>query len=332
MHTISVIVPVYNVEKYLRRCLDSILSQEGADAEIICVNDGSTDASPAILAEYAAEHPDLRILTQPNRGLGAARNAGLDAAEGEYVIFVDSDDFLEPGYFAAAVQKLENDGADLVMFNPIIYDHRTGQTHPYRSMIDFYRFSCAGGFPVEEHPLLLSFNGCWDKVCRRSLLTDNNIRFPCPRIYEDVTFGIFAQVCARKICVHKEGFYNYRKNTGSSITDREINNKQFRGDFLQNLREVTAFLRGRGCSGAVWSGVMLYALRDGMFHLCYSRPRAEFVRFFGQLRALFSEEVVRTALVWGSEKIDWFADVLLRGDVRACKRGIVRALNAPLGI
>ena len=84
--------------------------------------------------------------------------------------------------------------------------------------------------------------------------------------------------------------------------------------------------------GAVWSGVMLYALRDGMFHLCYTRPRAEFVRFFGQLRALFSEEEVRTALVWGSEKIDWFADVLLRGDVRACKRGIVRALNAPLGI
>ena len=74
------------------------------------------------------------------------------------------------------------------------------------------------------------------------------------------------------------------------------------------------------------------SLRDGMFHLCYTRPRAEFVRFFGQLRALFSEEEVRTALVWGSEKIDWFADVLLRGDVRACKRGIVRALNAPLGI
>ena len=191
---VSIVIPVYNVEKYLRRCLDSILAQDFADTEVICVNDGSTDTSPSILEEYAARCPNIRVLTQPNRGLGAARNAGLDAADGEYIIFVDSDDFLAPGYFSAAVGKLEADGADLVMFNPILYDHRTGQTRPYRSMIDFYRFSRAGGFPVAEHPLLLSFNGCWDKVCRRSLLVENGIRFPSPRIYEDVTFGIFAQV------------------------------------------------------------------------------------------------------------------------------------------
>ena len=332
MPKISVIVPVYNVEKYLRRCLDSIFAQQYPDAEVICVNDGSTDTSPAILEEYAAKHGNLRIVTQPNRGLGAARNAGMDAARGEYIFFVDSDDFLAPGYFSAAVEKLEADGADLIMFNPIIYDHRTGRTHPYRSMIDFYRFSRAGGFPVAEHPLLLSFNGCWDKVCRRSRLAENGIRFPCPRIYEDVTFGISAQVCARKISVHKEGFYYYRKNTGSSITDRELNNKRFRGDFLQNLREVRDFLRARGCGRAIWSGVMLYALRDGMFHLGYARPQREFQSFFTELRAIFSDEEVRSALAWGSEKIGWFADVLLRGDVRACKKGIVRALNMPLGI
>ena len=332
MPKISVIVPVYNVEKYLRRCLDSIFAQEFADREVICVDDGSTDASSAILREYAAAHADLRVITQPNRGLGAARNAGFDASSGEYIFFVDSDDFLAPGYFSAAVHKLEEDGADLIQFNPVIYDHRTGRTHPYRSMIDFYRLSRAGGFPIAEHPLLLSFNGCWDKVCRRSLLAENGIRCPCPRVYEDVTFGIFAQVCARKVCVHKEGFYYYRKNTGGSITDRELNNKHFRADFLQNLREVRDFLRARGEGEAVWSGVMLYALRDGMFHLCYARPRRDFNAFFNELRGIFSEEEVRTARAWGSEKIDRFVGWLLSGDARACRKGIARAMALPLGV
>ena len=137
---------------------------------------------------------------------------------------------------------------------------------------------------------------------------------------------------AEKICVAKEGFYYYRKNTGSSITDRELNNKGFRADFLQNLREVREFLRARKCDPSIWSGVMLYVLREGMFHLCYARPRRDFVEFFRSLRDIFTADELQAAAVWGSKKIDWFAEKLIQNDVHGCKKRIVYYLNQPLGI
>lgn len=91
---VSVIVPVYNAEKYLRECLDSVVDQSLREIEIICVDDGSTDASPAILAEYAARDPRVRVITQENRYAGAARNAAIRAARGEFVAFLDPDDLL----------------------------------------------------------------------------------------------------------------------------------------------------------------------------------------------------------------------------------------------
>lgn len=91
---VSVIIPVYNTEKYLARCLDSVIGQTERDLEIICVNDGSTDGSAAILARYAATDPRIRVITQENGGLGPARNAGLETTTGDYVMFVDSDDFI----------------------------------------------------------------------------------------------------------------------------------------------------------------------------------------------------------------------------------------------
>ncbi len=94
MSRVSVIIPVYNVEKYLARCLDSVLGQTCRELEVICVDDGSTDRSPQILADYASRDPRIRVLTRENRGQGAARNAGLDMATGEWVMFVDSDDWI----------------------------------------------------------------------------------------------------------------------------------------------------------------------------------------------------------------------------------------------
>ncbi|HJD96893.1 glycosyltransferase, partial [Mailhella massiliensis] len=96
---LSVIIPVYNVEKYLARCLDSVLAQSFSDMEIICVDDGSTDSSPDILRAYAARDARIRLIHQKNRGIAAARNAGLDAAAGRYVAFVDSDDAVTPDIY-----------------------------------------------------------------------------------------------------------------------------------------------------------------------------------------------------------------------------------------
>lgn len=329
---ISVIISVYNAQEFLKKCLDSVFVQNYENYEVICVNDGSTDDSYKILKEYAQQHENMRCITQENQGPGAARNVGIRHATGDYIAFLDSDDYFASGYFSAAVKKLEEDKADLVMFNPIIVDSITGKTFPYRNMLEFYQWSRLGGFPVKEVPLLLSYIGCWDKFYRKSLLDENNIVFSSPRIFEDVTYGIYSQVCANKISVHREGFYYYRKNTGKSITDKEINNKRYRMDFLKNLVEMREFLHKKGCDEKIYSGIVLYVLRDGMFHLCYTRPYSEFVKFFNDLRSVFSREEWNTAHIWGADKIDWFIDILLRGDVKACKKRIEFYLNQPLDI
>lgn len=327
---ISVIVPVYNAEKYLKECLDSIFAQTWQNFEVLCIDDGSKDASVKILDEYSREHAEMRFFLQKNGGPGAARNFGLEQASGEYVAFVDSDDRIAPGYFAAAVKKLEEDGADLVMSNPMILDMLDDCRHPYRNMLNFYRWSRMGGFPVEEQPLLLTCIGCWDKFYRKSLLDENGIKFPAPRIFEDAPFGIYAQICANKISVLQDSYYDYRKNVGTSITDREIDNARYRKDFLQNLQEMRAFMLSRGCGEKIWAGVLFYVLRDGMYHLCNTRRRKEFRDFFLALSDSFSAEEWGNVRYFSEEKINWFADVLIRKDIAACRRKIVMYLNLPL--
>ena len=122
---VSVIVPVYNVERYLRRCLDSILGQTMPDWEAICVDDGSPDGSASILAEYAERDSRFRILTKENGGLSSARNAGTAWARGEFVNYVDSDDFIHPQTFELAVALAERDRSDIVSWVPdMIYKRR----------------------------------------------------------------------------------------------------------------------------------------------------------------------------------------------------------------
>ena len=114
MKTVSVIIPVYNVEKYLPKCLESVTAQTYANLEIICVNDGSPDNSSAILEEYAKKDGRIIIINQENTGLSGARNTGIRAASGEYIVFVDSDDWIDAETVETAVSKAEN--ADTVMW------------------------------------------------------------------------------------------------------------------------------------------------------------------------------------------------------------------------
>lgn len=117
MCRVSVIVPVYQVEAYLARCLDSLLAQTFEDFELILVNDGTRDGCPEIMNAYAAKDARIRILHKENGGLSSARNAGLDVAQGEYVAFVDSDDYVAPALLEDTVRAAEQSGADLVLFN-----------------------------------------------------------------------------------------------------------------------------------------------------------------------------------------------------------------------
>ena len=116
----SIIIPAYNAEAYLQRCLDSIFSQEFEDYEVVVINDGSTDDTAELLVQYAAGHTNLRVITQSNQGMATARNRGIDKAKGEYILFVDSDDELMPHALSNLAPQIN--GEDIIGFGSSIYN------------------------------------------------------------------------------------------------------------------------------------------------------------------------------------------------------------------
>ena len=178
---LSVIIPVYNTREYLTACLDSVLVPEGGDYEILIVNDGSTDDSGAIAAEYARRHPGLvRVITTENGGLGAARNVGLENAAGDYLLFLDSDDCLEKGALGDMLPLLDG-SFDIGIFD-IVQVNPAGDPVGHLSGC-----SKSGDFTLKEYPaLLFDFPSACNKLFRRSLFLDAGVRFPGRVWFEDL--------------------------------------------------------------------------------------------------------------------------------------------------
>ena len=236
---ISVIIPVYNVEKYLRRCLDSVIAQTYQNLEIICVDDGSVDESGKICDQYAVRDARIKVIHQENQGLSAARNKGLDAAEGEYIAFVDSDDYILEDMYKKMLDKLLNYNVDLCVCQwqyefsdgrqvvkrkniaPTIYGRKTS--------LEFARFLYMGNY---ENGVVVA---AWNKLYRRTLL--DKIRFE-GRIHEDEAFS--GRIMAKNISVYvmEEQFYVYAQN-GDSLTNKPFSaNKFFFLDALAERREL----------------------------------------------------------------------------------------------
>ena len=225
MVKVSIIIPVYNVEAYLSQCLDSLLQQSLQDFEIICVDDGSTDNSLLILNQYAKEDDRIIIRKQKNKGAGAARNLGLLYAQGEYVIFLDSDDFFETDMLEKCVSTLDKDQSDLVGFLSQRYYQRTGK---YVDMPDSIRLdNCPSHSPFYAHEAAKHiFNifqiAPWNKMYSHSFIKSNKLFFQeIPRA-NDVAFSIHALGLADKISIIKEHLANYRFDTGTSLTATKV--------------------------------------------------------------------------------------------------------------
>ncbi len=178
----SVIIPIYNAEKTLRRCLDSLVPQIGRQAELILINDGSTDGTDGICREYAENHASIRYIAQKNRGVSAARNRGLQAASGEYVSFVDSDDLVSLDYFTVLAQRPE---VDLLVFGEQI-----SQNGKVTNSIIPTALAAAQNYESFTEAFVRSRNGSpCNKRFRRSILMENGITFPEDlRIGEDFVF------------------------------------------------------------------------------------------------------------------------------------------------
>lgn len=215
---VSIIIPVYNVEKYLRTCLDSIVAQTLPNIEAIIVNDGSKDGSLAILKEYEEQYQDLiTVYTTENRGVSHARNYGIDRASGEYLLFVDSDDFIEPNMCELLYEKAKKDDNDIVIckYFDVYANEKTGAIT--RKKGKAYDIAIGRNFSLYETKFELTHISPfpWDKLYRRSLFEHN--RFPEDMRFEDLAI-IFQVVCQTKsIGVIEDRLYNYRRASAGSF-------------------------------------------------------------------------------------------------------------------
>lgn len=217
MPKVSIIIPVYNVEKYLRECLDSVVNQTLSDIEIICVNDCSPDNSLAILEEYKAKDNRIKIIDlKENGGLGNARNVAIKEVNSDYIMFLDSDDWLELNACELAYNQIVKNNNDFVLFGLFDYSEKSGKIKANLSKIQpFYEKFGDDSFCVEDidFPFLDSAYSCF-KIYSTKFLIDNDIEFS-RTLYEDQFFNVNLYIKARSISILNRSLYYYRRRLGS---------------------------------------------------------------------------------------------------------------------
>ena len=209
----SIVVHAYNVENYLQRCIDSILHQTFEDYEIIIVDDGATDNTGKVADEIAAKYSDkIRVIHQRNKGLGGARNTGLENAFGEFVLFIDSDDYINPNLLEIAYKYLKSQQLDILVYQIKAVTEEM-KCENEADCIDGYRI-----VNTKEYLLTCGPSAC-NKVYKRSIFIEGGIRYPEKLVYEDIATTPMTVLLAKKIGVIDIALYYYVARTGS-ITAR----------------------------------------------------------------------------------------------------------------
>lgn len=222
MPEISVIVPVYNVEKYLHRCVDSILAQTFTDFELILVDDGSPDRCGAICDEYAAKDHRVRVIHKENGGVSRARNAALDVAQGTYIAFCDSDDYWHIDYLKTAIEAMEATSADMVVMNYAALSEAgklVRKTQHSTGIIDYARMDAKYNYLVDC--LLNCIHGweIWTRLFKNSIIQNNHIRFctESGNYGEDMGFVLEYMLCSQSVSSIPESYYCYTLRAGSMM-------------------------------------------------------------------------------------------------------------------
>ncbi len=234
---VSIIIPVYNTDEYLGQCLDSILMQTYEDLEIICVDDESADDSLSTLQTYAMLDERLKIITQSHAGAAAARNRGLKESTGDYVIFLDSDDFFEADMLEKMVSKAEEDHSDIVIAGYYIFDNHTKlKTLDIKIQKEYLQKSPADPKDFGDKLFCISPAAMWTKLVRKDLILNNNILFDEQAHWaDDVFFNDCALVNAKKISLMEDCFAYWRTNVP---TQQTASRYKYFSDVLKTMQLV----------------------------------------------------------------------------------------------
>ena len=269
---VSIIIPVYNAERYLKKCLDSVINQTLRDIEIICVNDGSEDSSLDILQEYAACDARVVIIDQANGGTAKARNAGIAVAKGLYLGFVDSDDWIEPETYEVAI-KLMIDDVDLVFWDiKYIYNDDLNMQIRLQTRTSSRKDVFQGKICLSRDFIHNISHGLCDKLFRNSIVKDNNIFAPSGIRYEDAWFLFKYFLHVRYIYGINNRFYNYNLNE-SSFTITRFKLQSY--ERLTGLYDVYLYYKYHGketAFRAYYSDLFFKFFKYSYRHLIEQRP------------------------------------------------------------
>lgn len=223
---ISVIVPVYNAEKYIDRCMKSIYDQTFTDYEIILVNDGSTDKSDEICRRYQEQDDRVTYIKKKNEGAGSARNMGIEKAKGEYLAFPDVDDWFEPEMYAELYALAKSGDFDVVFSGANFYSQSGGDKLVYSRTVNCDAVAYTTKDECRQNvmtffPTSTIFDVPWNKLYKRSVAIENNVRFSDTRRCQDAMFNIDFYNCIHSAASIDKAYYNYIENTAAT-TNRKF--------------------------------------------------------------------------------------------------------------
>lgn len=272
---VSIIVPIYNVEQYLTACLESIIRQTLKDIEIILVNDGSTDGSLQIAERFAVEDERIRLVSQKNAGQAAARNAGLEMSAGEYVVFVDSDDWLEKEMLEVLYEHIIRKGSDFVQCRFQFDNPKSGIETPYGREFTLNTLSV----PDILRDALLVENilvAPWAKIFNRKFLIDYSLKFESGIVNEDTLFTLLIACCAQRVSFVNKIFYHAIEREGS--TSRSSYERLCQ-DMVTALEKAKEYMERKGVFHDVEALYYARYLKSIMYNILQMAQRLEYKDF-----------------------------------------------------
>ena len=294
---LTIVIPVYNVEKYLDRCLKSILIQEWKNYDIILVDDGSTDRSPQICDDYVKAYDFISVIHKGNGGLSEARNTGLSQAKGEYIYFPDSDDWLEPDTFIALAEALESQKFDIISFNRefVKGEEDVIISDPLETQV----FNGKDAFVhMLKHSYITGFAN--DKIYRKSLFVDHDILFPKGKYYEDLGTNYKLFLSAKKVYATNQKYYHYLIDNPDSIT-QSWNEKKFR-DMFGFYKEVfySDFVRSQLNQEELHISQLYYV--NGLTHILASLYKAKLHKHYSEIASEVKQELEKNKMTCSEMK------------------------------
>ncbi len=295
---ISIIIPVYKVEAYLRKCLDSVVQQDLTECEIIVVDDGSPDACPAICDEYAQRFDTIRVIHKPNGGLSSARNAGIAQAKGKYIMLIDSDDYLEPDVLTSIKKLLYENEADVTVLRAKTVDDAGTIRDKVNYTIPKGNYTVNAYLSMlKAHPESVTFCAQFS-IYRHEFLLENDLHFLEGIIHEDELWTVQVLLKAQTIC-YSDLFFYYHYIRSGSIMHSSNGEKSARSLFIVCEQCAALFTEQKESDIGYLKDRMVYLFLQAICKISDHRPYVQkFGRKFPIKNALYSKTKLKAIVFW----------------------------------